>query len=89
MHVDNSETQDSLRGKPIVSFSVGASCIFTFGGFNRRDSGLDIRLDSGDAFIFGGASRLRYHGVSKILTTANPFNDDLNGGRLNFTLRKL
>lgn len=89
MHSDNSESGASLQGKPIVSFSVGADCIFKFGGPNRNDSYVDVRLSGGDAFVFGGSARKNYHGVSKIFLGASPFNNDLDFGRLNFTLRKL
>lgn len=85
MHIDNSESKTTLKsGHPVVSISVGSSCIFQIGGNKRQDVYTDVQLNSGDVFIFGNESRLRYHGVSKILD-----RDDVKlGGRLNFTLRK-
>jgi len=89
MHSDNSETPPSLAGKPVVSFSVGADCIFQFGGCRRRDPHQDVRLSSGDVFVFGGVARTNYHGVSKVILTENAFNKELENGRLNITLREL
>lgn len=91
LHKDNSETADALMiGHPVVSFSVGASCIFRVGGLARNSEHKDVRLDSGDVFIFGGDSRLRYHGITKILPDVNvPFGSFIADGRINFTLRKL
>jgi alkylated DNA repair protein (DNA oxidative demethylase) len=96
LHQDNSESATQLKaGHPVVSFSVGASCNFLLGGLTRKSPTQEVRLNSGDVLIFGGPSRLRYHGVSKIYhpehhTDARiPFMQALQGGRLNFTLRKL
>ncbi|HVI40122.1 MAG TPA: alpha-ketoglutarate-dependent dioxygenase AlkB [Anaerovoracaceae bacterium] len=92
MHRDNSESDTALSiGHPVVSFSVGASCIFRVGGLSRSSEYQDIRLSSGDVFIFGGESRLRFHGITKIFGYEDrvPFSKSLNCGRINFTLRKL
>lgn len=90
LHKDNSESLESLQaGDPIVSFSVGARCNFQMGGFIRSNTIKNIELSSGDVLIFGGQDRLRYHGVNKIYKSCSPFHQFLNGGRVNFTLRKL
>lgn len=91
LHKDNSESLDSLEdGDPIVSFSIGATCDFQFGGVVRSDLIKNIKLTSGDVFVFGGSDRLKYHGVKKIHSMArSPFGSFLKNGRLNFTLRKL
>lgn len=90
LHVDNSESKESLAyGHPVVSFSIGASAIFQIGGFTRNSETQNVILDSGDILIFGGESRLRFHGISKIIKREkNPFSYFLNNGRINFTLRK-
>jgi len=44
-------------------------------------------LESGDAFVFGGPARLRYHGVSRILKGTGPPALGL-AGRFNLTLRQ-
>ena len=92
MHRDNSESDAALSiGHPVVSFSVGASCIFRVGGLSRSAEYQDVRLKSGDVFIFGGESRLRFHGITKIFGFEGrvPFSKSLHCGRINFTLRKL
>jgi alkylated DNA repair protein (DNA oxidative demethylase) len=89
LHQDNSESPATLAaGHPVVSFSVGAGSIFRIGGLSRKDPHRDITLNNGDVLIFGGSSRLRYHGITKILDQDHPFMDELSGGRVNFTLRK-
>lgn len=91
LHQDNSESQESLsKGYPVVSFSLGASCLFKIGGNNRYDSATNLELHNGDLLVFGGKSRLRYHGVTGILTDfESPYYQELNSGRLNFTFRKI
>jgi alkylated DNA repair protein (DNA oxidative demethylase) len=44
-------------------------------------------LESGDAFVFGGAARLRYHGVSHIMPGTAPSALGL-AGRFNLTFRQ-
>lgn len=48
---------------PIVSVSLGWPAIFLFGGLKRRDPTVRIGLTQGDVVVWGGPSRLRYHGV--------------------------
>lgn len=84
LHQDKDE-QD--RG-PVVSVSLGDACLFRFGNTeHRRRPWTEIRLESGDLFVFGGESRLAYHGVPKTYPgTADPATG-LEHGRLNITLR--
>ena len=91
LHQDNSEDKETLQsGYPILSISIGASCIFQIGGFKRNEAIQEIQLNSGDILMMGGESRLRFHGVKQILSNSDkaPFSKFLNGGRINFTLRK-
>jgi len=88
LHQDKDESRASLdAGAPVVSLSIGDSARFLFGGLKRKDPVEKILLESGDVFVFGGESRLRYHGVTRILPgTARPglgFE-----GRLNLTFRQ-
>ena len=87
LHQDKDESPASIEsGAPIVSLSIGDTARFLFGGVRRRDPVEALWLESGDAFVFGGASRLRYHGVSRIVTA--PLASPLSiGGRLNLTFR--
>ena len=45
---------------------------FPFGRLRRRDPVETMLLESGDVFVFGGPSRLRYHGVARILSGTAP-----------------
>jgi alkylated DNA repair protein (DNA oxidative demethylase) len=88
LHQDKDESADSLAaGLPVVSVSIGDTARFQFGGLKRRDPVETILLESGDAFVFGGAARLRYHGVSKILPNSAPPELAMSG-RFNLTFRQ-
>jgi len=88
LHQDKDESDASLKaGHPVVSISIGDTARFQFGGFTRRDPIQTCGLESGDAFVFGGPARLRYHGVSRLIpgtaSAALGF-----AGRFNLTFRK-
>ncbi len=88
LHQDKDESAESLAGgAPVVSLSVGDTARFLFGGLKRREPVQTILLESGDAFVFGGASRLRYHGVTRIQAATAPPGLAV-AGRLNLTFRK-
>jgi len=88
LHQDKDESGASLEaGVPVVSLSLGDSARFQFGGPRRRDPVETYLLESGDAFVFGGPSRLRYHGVSRILPGTAPSVLGLDG-RFNLTFRQ-
>jgi DNA oxidative demethylase len=85
MHVDKDER--SLA--PVVSLSLGASCVFRFGNTQTRSRPwTDVELESGDLFVFGGPSRLAFHGVPKTLPGTGDPDIGLGAGRLNITLRE-
>ena len=88
LHQDKDESKRSIAaGRPVVSISLGDTARFLFGGTSRRDAVIALPLESGDAFVFGGPARLRYHGVSRILPGTAP--PELNiGGRFNLTFRQ-
>jgi DNA alkylation damage repair protein AlkB len=88
LHQDKDESPESLaRGAPVVSISLGDTAHFRFGGLRRRDPIETILLASGDAFVFGGAARLRYHGVARIIAGSGPAEIGVEG-RLNLTFRE-
>lgn len=88
LHQDKDESPPSIAaGLPVVSVSVGDTARFLFGGQRRRDPVDVIALVSGDAFVFGGPARLRYHGVSRILPGTAPPKLALSG-RFNLTFRQ-
>jgi len=88
LHQDKDESPQSLAaGVPVVSISLGDTARFLFGGLRRRDPVEALLLESGDAFVFGGPARLRYHGVSRILPASAPPELGLVG-RYNLTFRQ-
>jgi len=88
LHQDKDESPRSLAaGVPVVSISLGDTARFLFGGLRRRDLVEALLLESGDAFVFGGPARLRYHGVSRILPASAPPELGLIG-RYNLTFRQ-
>jgi alkylated DNA repair protein (DNA oxidative demethylase) len=88
VHQDKDESPASLAaGHPVVSLSVGDTARFLFGGLRRRDPVDTIQLESGDAFVFGGPARLRYHGVSRIAPRTAPSELGIDG-RFNLTFRQ-
>ena len=73
---------------PGVSISIGDTCRFRFGNTTHRNKPYeDIELASGDLFVFGGPSRLAYHGVVKVHPGTAPDGCGLESGRINLTLR--
>ena len=88
LHQDKDEAPASIAaGVPVVSLSVGDTARFLFGGTRRRDPVEAIPLESGDAFVFGGPARLRYHGVSRIAPGTAPAELGMSG-RFNLTFRQ-
>ena len=88
LHQDKDESPESVgAGLPVVSLSIGDTARFLFGGLRRREPVETIPLESGDAFVFGGPARLRYHGVSRILAGTAPARLGL-AGRFNLTFRR-
>jgi DNA alkylation damage repair protein AlkB len=88
LHQDKDESPESLAaGVPVVSISLGDTARFLFGGVRRRDPVEPVLLESGDAFVFGGPARLRYHGVSRIVPATAPPELGLDG-RFNLTFRQ-
>jgi alkylated DNA repair protein (DNA oxidative demethylase) len=83
MHRDSDEESDA----PVVSLSLGDTCVFRFGNTETRAQPYtDVELRSGDLFVFGGPSRLAYHGVPRVHAGTAPPELGLTG-RLNITLR--
>jgi len=83
MHRDSDEQADA----PVVSLSLGDTCVFRFGTTRGRTRPwTDVELRSGDLFVFGGPSRLAYHGVPRVHPGTAPPELGLTG-RLNVTLR--
>jgi DNA oxidative demethylase len=84
LHQDKDE-QDFAA--PVLSVSLGDTGVFRVGGTSRKDPTQKFELKSGDVVVLGGADRLAYHGIDRIL----PGTSDLllEGGRFNLTLRRV
>jgi len=81
LHQDKNEQQ---MANPIVSLSLGLPARFQFGGVKRTDPVRSYALQHGDVAVWGGASRLCYHGV---LPLKDGVHDKLGRQRINLTFR--
>ena len=82
LHQDRDERDHS---NPIVSVSLGLPATFQFGGLKRTDPIRKIPLQHGDVVVWGGPSRLFYHGV---LALKDGEHETLGRKRINLTFRK-
>lgn len=71
---------------PIVSISLGLPCLFKIGGFERSTKAVDVPLEHGDVVVWGGPSRMRFHGVLPVKTGFHPLTGKY---RINLTIRKV
>jgi alkylated DNA repair protein (DNA oxidative demethylase) len=83
LHQDKDE-QDLAA--PIVSVSLGLPAVFLFGGKERNAPTIKVPLEHGDVVVWGGASRLAYHGIMPLKEAVHPL---AGAQRLNLTFRKL
>lgn len=87
VHRDKDERAETLAaGVPIVSVSIGDAARFVVGGLARREHTRPLILRSGDVLVMGGPSRLRFHGVTRILPGTAP--EGTGPGRFNLTFRQ-
>ena len=84
LHQDRDE-QDFAA--PVVSLSLGDSCLFRVGGLKRNEPTHSFRLNSGDALVLGGGARLAFHGVDRIYPGTSILL--AGGGRINLTMRRV
>ena len=82
LHQDRDEKD--LRA-PIVSVSLGLPAVFLWGGDERADKARKVALHHGDVVVWGGPSRLRFHGVLALKDGEHPF---AGAHRINITFRK-
>lgn len=82
LHQDRDEQDFS---QPIVSVSLGLPAVFLVGGTERRGPTRQILLSDGDVLVFGGPSRLVYHGIKPI---EEGVHSVLGVRRINLTFRK-
>jgi len=84
LHQDRDERDFSA---PVLSLSLGDTCLFRVGGLRRNDPTRSIRLQSGDALVLGGEARLAFHGVDRILAGTSTVLPQR--GRINLTMRRV
>ncbi|MFK4497295.1 alkylated DNA repair protein (DNA oxidative demethylase) [Bradyrhizobium japonicum] len=82
LHQDKDELDYSA---PIVSVSLGLPATFLFGGLARSDKPRRFRLVHGDVVVWGGPSRLAYHGVAPLADGEHAL---LGRKRINLTFRR-
>ena len=82
LHQDRNERD---FGAPIVSVSLGLPAVFLFGGLRRTERPRRLPLRHGDVVVWGGPSRLRYHGVAAVKPGHHP---SIGHWRINLTFRK-
>jgi len=82
LHQDKDEP--NLRA-PIVSVSLGLPAIFQFGGLQRNDPLKRLMLEHGDVVVWGGESRLFYHGIQPLKPGQHPLTGEY---RYNLTFRQ-
>ncbi len=82
LHQDRDEKN---YDEPIVSVSLGLPATFLWGGLKRLDKTVRYRLEHGDVVVWGGASRLTFHGVAPLADGEHAL---LGRQRINLTFRK-
>jgi alkylated DNA repair protein (DNA oxidative demethylase) len=84
LHQDRDEAD---MAAPVLSLSLGDTCLFRIGGTRRDDPTRTLRLASGDAVVLGDDARLAFHGVDRIIPGTSTLLGE--GGRINLTLRRV
>jgi alkylated DNA repair protein (DNA oxidative demethylase) len=86
MGLHRDEDEEDLAA-PVLSISLGDTAVFRIGGPERGGKTETLKLSSGDVLVMGGAARLCYHGIDRVLTGTSSLLKD--GGRINLTLRRV
>jgi alkylated DNA repair protein (DNA oxidative demethylase) len=82
LHQDRDEAD---FGWPVLSVSLGDDARFRIGGTERGGKTESVWLRSGDVLILGGAARLAFHGIDRVVPGTSTLLP--RGGRINLTLR--
>ena len=82
LHQDKDEAR---LDAPIVSVSLGLPAVFQFGGAQRNDPLKRLLLEHGDVVVWGGESRLWYHGIQPLKPGQHPATGEC---RYNLTFRR-
>lgn len=79
------DSQEKPLDAPVVSVSLGLSATFLWGGMARAGRAQRILLHHGDVIVWGGPSRLNFHGIAPLKPGLHP---SVGAQRLNLTFRK-
>ena len=82
LHQDKNERDFAA---PIVSVSLGLPATFIWGGAKRADRPRRVKLENGDVVVWGGKTRLNFHGVARLADGEHPLTGRI---RINLTFRK-
>ena len=88
-HQDRDEAEFTA---PVVSVSLGDAATFHVGGLERGGPKSRWRLESGDVFVLGGASRVAFHGIDRVFGGTSPVDVSRIAegcARVNLTLRRV
>ena len=84
LHQDRDEID---LAAPVLSVSLGNTCLFRVGGTSRKDPTSSFRLSSGDVVLLAEEGRMAFHGVDRIYPGTSTLLK--SGGRSNLTLRRV
>ena len=84
LHQDKDE---ETFDEPVISVSLGDTCLFRLGSPDKRGRTISFKLHSGDALILSDSSRMAFHGVDRIYADTSTLLK--HGGRVNLTLRRV
>ena len=84
LHQDRDESDFTA---PVLSVSLGDTCLFRIGGTERNAPTRSFRLASGDVMLLEGETRLAFHGVDRLYPGTSTLLKE--GGRINLTLRRV
>ena len=84
LHQDRDEID---LNPPVLSVSLGDTCLFRYGGLNRKDPTRSFKLESGDVMLLSGEARMIFHGVDRIYPGTSTLLK--REGRINLTLRRV
>ena len=82
LHQDRDEKN---YDQPIVSVSLGLPATFLWGGLKRSERTVRYRLQHGDVVVWGGPSRLVFHGVAPLADGEHAL---VGRRRINLTFRR-
>lgn len=91
MHIDKDESDEAMSmGSPVISFSIGCAAEFAYIDHypEPHEAVPIVRLESGDALVFGGPARKVVHALTRVYNGTQPPWLHMRSGRLNLTFRE-